>query len=58
MPTYDFHCRGCGNVVVLSVPFAQFDDDQFCDMCSGLLRRVISVPGVSFKGTGWGKDGK
>lgn len=58
MPTYNFGCRACGNVVTLSIPFALADDDQFCPRCNGGLRRIFSSPGISFKGTGWGKDGK
>jgi putative FmdB family regulatory protein len=58
MPTYNFGCRVCDNVVTLTVPIGLLDDDQFCDRCGGWLRRIFSAPGISFKGTGWGRDGK
>jgi len=34
------------------------DTEKICSICGEKASRVYSTPSISFKGTGWGKDGK
>jgi putative FmdB family regulatory protein len=52
MPTYAYACGDCGH------RFDQrqtFDEDPLdtCPCCAGIVRRVFSVPAVTFRGSGF-----
>ena len=52
MPTYEYRCLKCGNVFEVRQKFA----DPILtvhEACGGSVERLISVPGLHFKGTGW-----
>ena len=52
MPTYDYQCRDCGNVI--EVIHSMLDDGpSVCERCGGQLRRVIYPTGIIFKGSGF-----
>lgn len=51
--TYEYRC-GCEHRTTLRVEVDQRDDKRTCDTCSKPMQRVYSVPGISFKGEGWG----
>ncbi|MGI8658321.1 MAG: FmdB family zinc ribbon protein [Candidatus Limnocylindria bacterium] len=52
MPTYDYRCRSCGTVT--EVIHAMLDDGPtVCELCGGVLRRVIHASGIIFKGSGF-----
>lgn len=60
MPTYDYLCENCGNIVHI---FKKINDPHAtqCPSCHehSLVRTFNSAPGVEFKGKGWFKtDGK
>jgi putative FmdB family regulatory protein len=62
MPLYDYHCHQCGETFEVRQKFA----DAVLTIhegCGGSLERLISLPAIQFKGTGWyvtdyGRNGK
>ena len=53
MPTYEYECVSCN--IRYEVERAMSDTSEpIC--CSYPMRQVYHAPGLSFKGTGWGKD--
>ena len=53
MPTYEYECISCN----IRYELIQKMGENVAPICCGLtMRQVYGVPGVSFKGTGWGSD--
>lgn len=53
MPTYEYECVSCN--IRYEVERAMSDTSEpIC--CSYPMRQIYHAPGISFKGTGWGKD--
>jgi putative FmdB family regulatory protein len=52
MPTYEFRCTDCGNLVEI---FQRIGDDPLtvCELCGGTLRKVFHPAGIVFKGPGF-----
>ena len=52
MPTYEYQCDGCAYQfeVKQSIKDAPL---TICERCGKTLRRLISSPGIMFKGSGW-----
>ena len=53
MPTYDYHCEGCGRTFE---HFQSMSDDPLseCEECNGSLKRLIGGGlGIIFKGSGF-----
>ncbi|HTL60766.1 MAG TPA: FmdB family zinc ribbon protein [Nitrospira sp.] len=52
MPIYEYQCESCGNRVEVkqSIKDAPLTT---CERCGKSLRRLISSPGIMFKGSGW-----
>lgn len=52
MPIYEFLCKKCGNVLEVwqraSDPWP-----KRCAKCGGALRKLLSPPGIVFKGSGF-----
>ena len=62
MPLYDYRCEKCGEVFEVR---QSFSDPTLTvhEGCGGEVKRMISVPALQFKGTGWyvtdyGRGGK
>ena len=52
MPLYDYRCHQCGETFEVRQKFA----DPVLTVhegCGGELERLISLPAIQFKGTGW-----
>jgi len=54
MPTYEYRCKECGEQLEVVQAFTD-DPLTVCPNCSGELRKVFAVPGISFKGSGFYK---
>jgi putative FmdB family regulatory protein len=52
MPTYEYACRSCGEHLEV---VQSFRDEPLteCPTCGGVLRKVFSPVGISFKGSGF-----
>ena len=55
MPVYEYKCPECDGVEEITRSIEYRDTPAICtkDTCYGLLKRIISKPAVSFKGTGF-----
>jgi putative FmdB family regulatory protein len=52
MPRYEYKCEGCGEHFELSQKFAD-EPLTVHDKCGGRVERLISVPALQFKGSGF-----
>ena len=52
MPLYDYRCHKCGEVFEVRQKFADAVLTVH-EVCGGELERLISLPAIQFKGTGW-----
>lgn len=52
MPTYSYRCTACSNAFDVQQTFT---DDALteCPACQGRLRKIFSVTGVTFNGSGF-----
>src|SRR5215469_18407876 len=62
MPLYDYRCHKCGETFEVRQKFSD-EPLQTHEGCGGEVERLISVPALQFKGTGWyitdyGRGGK
>jgi len=62
MPLYDYRCHKCGETLEVKQSFSE-DPLTVHEGCGGEVERLISVPALQFKGTGWyvtdyGRNGK
>jgi putative FmdB family regulatory protein len=62
MPLYDYRCEKCGQTFEVRQKFAD-ETLTVHEGCGGAVERLISLPAIQFKGTGWyvtdyGKGGK
>jgi len=62
MPLYDYRCHRCGETFEVKQKFADAVLTVH-ENCGGELERLISLPAIQFKGTGWyvtdyGRNGK
>jgi putative FmdB family regulatory protein len=53
MPTYEYECISCNIRYEITEKIAEHTAPYCCNLA---MRQVYHAPGVSFKGTGWGKD--
>jgi putative FmdB family regulatory protein len=52
MPIYEYKCHGCGKTFDVRQKFAD-EVLRVHQECGGELERLISVPSLQFKGSGW-----
>ena len=53
MPRYEYQCIECG----ITYEIEQTMTDAAAPLCcTRSMRQIYSPPGLSFKGTGWGKN--
>ncbi len=56
MPIYDYKCNTCDLKMTLIRKISEPAPIPLCANCVKDLVRVYDAPGLTFKGTGWGKD--
>jgi putative FmdB family regulatory protein len=52
MPTYDYGCTVCGRMVEV-MHGVHGTGPEKCEVCGGVLRKLISAAAVHYKGSGW-----
>lgn len=52
MPIYEYQCEVCSHKFEVMQKFSD-DPIKECVACSGPVRRLLSPPGLVFKGSGW-----
>jgi|ERR1035437_801409 putative FmdB family regulatory protein len=52
MPRYEYNCRRCGQHFEVRQKFAD-EPLKVHEDCGGDVERLVSVPMLQFKGTGW-----
>ncbi len=52
MPTYEYHCDGCGRDFEVKQRISE-DALTTCEVCGGRVRRLISSAPFILKGEGW-----
>lgn len=57
MPTYEYKCTGCDNLVVLNRKVDERDEEVTCDKCGNTSSRIYNSPSIQFKGTGFYSTG-
>lgn len=60
MPVYQFKCNKCGKRFEVLASYDEYDeirDGVTCE-CGGTVKRVLGVPAIIYKGTGWTRKGK
>lgn len=52
MPIYEYRCQECERVIEV---IQKFSDEPLtkCESCGGKLEKLLSPPGLQFKGSGW-----
>jgi putative FmdB family regulatory protein len=57
MATYQYECPGDGEIITVMRRMDEEEGVYYCGVCTGVLRRVYSTPGVQFKGSGFYSTG-
>ncbi len=52
MPTYEYKCVDCGKIFEVRQRFSD-EPLKTHEECGGVVNRLLSVPALQFKGTGW-----
>ena len=52
MPIYEYQCEACSHTFEVIQKVADAPVPK-CAVCGGPVRRLLSAPGLVFKGTGW-----
>jgi putative FmdB family regulatory protein len=52
MPLYEYECEACGHRFE---QIQRFSDPavEACPVCGGQVRKLLSMPAIQFKGSGW-----
>ena len=52
MPIYEYECSKCGRITEVCQKFSDPHLNK-CDMCGGLVKKIISQNTFHLKGSGW-----
>jgi len=52
LPLYPYRCTACGHKFERIQSFSA-EPETVCPKCGGALARVLTAPGLNFKGAGW-----
>ncbi len=55
MPTYEYRCPQCGEVIEIMHSMND-ESERTCEACNSALERLISRSSFALKGGGWYKD--
>ena len=53
MPIYDYICEVCGKEVIDVIQRMDDPPLEFCPMCGGHIRRMVTSANFVLKGEGW-----
>jgi putative FmdB family regulatory protein len=54
MPTYEYECQECGEVVEVEQSIAkELPSSQICPDCNGCCKRILTACNFQLKGDGW-----
>jgi putative FmdB family regulatory protein len=56
MPTYDYTCATCHQLVTIVARIDQTITPPICGACAAVMKRKFWPIAAQFKGDGWGKD--
>lgn len=57
-PAYDYKCPDCNKTTTVVRAMNDEEAKPICITCATeMARSYDSAPAITFKGTGWGKDG-
>ena len=54
MPSYEYECPACGNVINIYRSFSDPELDYECPQCPTTLKRKWTATPAIFRGGGWG----
>jgi putative FmdB family regulatory protein len=54
MPSYQFYCKACDDVVDTFFAITEKHQDVVCETCGHKRIKQFGVGAVTFKGQGWG----
>lgn len=58
MPTYEYICRQC-EITKLDIRSITAPEPEFlCESCGNKMNKVLSLTGISFKGSGFYRNDK
>ena len=52
MPLYPYRCTQCGHRFE-KIQHFRAEPEKVCPKCGGVLERLLTAPGLKFKGSGW-----
>jgi len=52
MPVYEYKCKECG-FVFEEIKSIKNKDNVVCPHCGSGVERIIGIPAIKFKGSGW-----
>lgn len=56
MPTYLYECKTCEQSASITRPIYEPEQAPICIQCAEPMLKQFGLTGVTFKGSGWGKD--
>jgi putative FmdB family regulatory protein len=54
MPVYEYQCQACAHRFERKQSFTD-EPVKVCPECAGTVKKLLSTPGIVFKGSGWYK---
>jgi putative FmdB family regulatory protein len=58
VPIYDYKCETCNNKLTMRLPIDDRDNPQHCEICNQRMFRLMAVPAIKFKGSGFYSNDK
>jgi putative FmdB family regulatory protein len=52
MPVYEYQCQACAHRFERKQSFSD-EPIKVCPECGGVTKKLLSTPGIVFKGSGW-----